>query len=123
VIATRVVSTASYVRYAPRSSRAIFKHFWIPSGRPTRRPTRTNLPLRFDANPFIDRRPNTLLAAEVSLRRLNRDVPKNELDLFQFAALGVTQPSTRPPQVMRRQLLNSGFPGVLTNHIPHSLFP
>src|SRR5689334_10727935 len=32
--------------------------------------------MRLDTNAFIDSRPNTLLAAEVSLGRLNRDVPQ-----------------------------------------------
>ena len=42
--------------------------------------------LWLDANAFIDSRPNTLLAAEASLGRLDRDVPKKKLDLLQFTA-------------------------------------
>ena len=34
---------------------------------------------------------NSLRAAEVSLRRLHRDVPEEELDLLQFAAGGAAE--------------------------------
>jgi hypothetical protein len=40
---------------------------------------------RLDANAVIDGRPNALLAAEVPLCRLNRDVPEQELNLLQLA--------------------------------------
>ena len=40
----------------------------------------------FDSDAIIDRRPNPLLAAKVSLGCLNRDMSQQELDLFQFAS-------------------------------------
>ena len=40
----------------------------------------------FDSDAIIDRRPNPLLAAKVSLGRLNRDMSQQELDLLQFAS-------------------------------------
>ena len=40
----------------------------------------------FDSDAVIDRRPNPLLAAKVSLGRLNRDMSQQELDLLQFAS-------------------------------------
>jgi hypothetical protein len=40
----------------------------------------------FDSDPIIDRRPNPLLAAKVSLGCLNRDMSQEELDLLQFAS-------------------------------------
>jgi hypothetical protein len=52
----------------------------------------------FDSDAIIDRRPNPLLAAKVSLGRLNRDMSQQELDLFQFAACSVAQTSARPTQ-------------------------
>src|SRR5437899_9756521 len=54
----------------------------------------------FDSDAIIDRRPNPLLAAKVSLGRLNGDMSQQELDLLQFASGSVAQTSTRPPQVM-----------------------
>jgi hypothetical protein len=40
----------------------------------------------FDSDAIIDRRPNPLLAAKVSLGRLSRDMSQKELDLLQFAS-------------------------------------
>jgi hypothetical protein len=36
----------------------------------------------FDSDAIIDRRPNPLLAAKVTLGRLNRDMSQQELDLL-----------------------------------------
>src|SRR3981081_802477 len=47
----------------------------------------------FDSDGIIDRRPNPLLAAKVSLGRLNRDMSQQELDLLQFASGSMTQTS------------------------------
>jgi len=38
----------------------------------------------------------SLLASKVLLRRLHRNVSQQELDLFQFAACGMTKASTGP---------------------------
>jgi hypothetical protein len=54
--------------------------------------------LRLDTDPVVHGGSIALLAAKVSLGRLNRDVPWEELDLFQFAACCMTQPSTCPPK-------------------------
>jgi hypothetical protein len=40
----------------------------------------------FQTNVIVDRIAETLLAPEVSLRRLNRNVTQQELDLLQFTA-------------------------------------
>jgi hypothetical protein len=40
----------------------------------------------FDSDAIIDRRPKPLLAARVSLGRLNRHMSQQELDLLQFAS-------------------------------------
>jgi hypothetical protein len=34
----------------------------------------------------------------------------------------MTQPSTRPPEIVRRQPLNTSFAGVLADHVPDRLF-
>jgi hypothetical protein len=41
-----------------------------------------NSALGFDADPVVHGGSDSLPAAEVALRRLNRDVPKKELNLF-----------------------------------------
>jgi hypothetical protein len=45
-----------------------------------------------------------LLAAQVSLGGLDRDVTEEKLDLFKLAAGGMTQPSACSPQVMLKRL-------------------
>jgi hypothetical protein len=40
----------------------------------------------FDSDAIIDRGPNPLLAAKVSLGRLDQDMSQHELDLLQFAS-------------------------------------
>ena len=44
--------------------------------------------LRLDADVVIHSSANTLLASEVSFRRLDRNVSEQELDLFQLSAKG-----------------------------------
>jgi hypothetical protein len=49
-------------------------------------PTIESSGIRLDAQAVVHRAPKLLLAPEVALGRLNRDVPEEELDLVQFAA-------------------------------------
>ena len=41
---------------------------------------------RLDSNPIVDRTTKALLATKISFSRLDRNVPEQKLDLFQFAA-------------------------------------
>ena len=50
----------------------------------------------FNAQTVVDGVPELLLTPEVALGRLDRDVPKDELDLVQFAAGEVAQPRACP---------------------------
>ena len=47
--------------------------------------------VRLHADVIVDRIPETLLAPEISLRRLDGDVTQEKLDLFQFASGLVAQ--------------------------------
>ena len=47
-------------------------------------------------DPVVDGGANPLLAAEVSFRGLNRDMPKEELDLLQFPSCGVAEAGAGP---------------------------
>ena len=51
----------------------------------------------FQANPIIHHVSKSLLATQVAFRCLYRNVPKQELNLLQFAAGLVTEPSACPP--------------------------
>jgi hypothetical protein len=51
-----------------------------------------------DTDPIVHRRLDSLLAAEVSLRCLYRDMAEEELNLFELSAGRVAQPGARPTQ-------------------------
>ena len=62
---------------------------------------------RFDSDSVIDRRRDSLLAAQVAFRRLNGDMPQKELDLLQFSSRGVAESGTGPAKVVGSQFLHS----------------
>ena len=70
--------------------------------------------LWFDADLVVHSGSDALLAAEVSLGRLNRDVPEEELNLFQFATRPVTEPGTCPPKIVRCEPIYTRFAGSRT---------
>ena len=49
---------------------------------------------------------------------LNRDVAEERRDLSQFAAGQMTQPGTGPPEIVRRQLLDTRTAGGATDEVP-----
>jgi hypothetical protein len=55
---------------------------------------------RCDLEPIVNRVTQILLAAQISLRGLDRDMAQQELNLFQFAAASVAQLGAGPTQVM-----------------------
>jgi hypothetical protein len=60
--------------------------------------------IRLDSDRVVDGVPKPLLAAQVSLRRLNADVSKQEANLLQFSAGPVTQSGARPAKVVRSDI-------------------
>ena len=78
--------------------------------------------LRLDTDSVVDGRPDSLLAAQVSLGGLDRDVTEEKLDLFQLAAGGMTQPGACSSQVMRGQLVDPGFLREFADNVPNNLF-
>jgi hypothetical protein len=52
--------------------------------------------LRLNTETIVDSVPKSLLAAQVSLRRLNTDTPEQKLNLLQLAAGFVAEPCTSP---------------------------
>lgn len=52
--------------------------------------------IRLDSDGIVNRVPEPLLAAQVSLGRLHADVPEQKLDLLQLPAGFMTQTRARP---------------------------
>ena len=46
--------------------------------------------IRLDANAVVHRVSDALLTPEVAFRRLNRDMPQQELNLFKFTTCALT---------------------------------
>src|SRR5579864_3692100 len=64
---------------------------------------------------------NPLLAAKVTFGRLHRNVPQEKLDLLQLPSRGMAEPSTGPPQIVRRQLRYSNASGGFLHDVPNRL--
>src|ERR1035438_1510455 len=71
-----------------------------------------------DSDFVVYRRSNSLRAAKVPLRRLHRDMPEEELDLFQFATGGAAESCTASAQVVRRELAEPRLLRELLNDVP-----
>jgi len=65
--------------------------------------------------------PEPLLAAQISFRGLNAYMPKQKLNLFQLATSFMTQPRTRPPQIMRSNVRQRALCSRRPNDIPYHL--
>jgi len=74
-----------------------------------------------DSDFVVYGRSNSLRAAEVSLCRLHRDVPEEELDLLQFAASGAAESGTASAEVMRREFADPSLFRELLNDVPGKL--
>src|SRR5580704_8314879 len=66
----------------------------------------TQLSKRFAANSIIHSFSEPLLATQVFLCRLCRDVATEELNRLRFTFQIVTKPGARPPQIIRGQLID-----------------
>ena len=84
-------------------------------------PPRSPIRRRLDAHPVIDSLAELLLASQVALGGLDRDVPKQKLNLIQFAAGKVTQPCASTAKVVRRKLLDPGPRRSLSHNFPKHL--
>jgi hypothetical protein len=63
--------------------------------------------LWFEAELVVHCEPQLLFTPEIAFRRFNRDMPEQELDLFEFATGEMTKSGACAPQVVRSQLLNA----------------
>ena len=82
---------------------------------------RSRRTVRFDAHSVVDGKTQFLLAAEVTFRRLDRDVSKQKLDLVQFATGKMAEPRAATSKIMRREFFNSGTLGGGSDDLPQYL--
>ena len=76
------------------------------------------MPSRFNADAVVHGAADTLLAAQVALRSLDRDVPKKGLDLVQFASGGMAELRAGATEVMRSELRNPNLLRVVLHDVP-----
>ena len=70
-----------------------------------------------DSDLVVHGRSDPLGTAEITLCRLHRNVPQEELDLFQFAARGAAESGTGPAKVVRREVAHACLCGELLNDV------
>jgi hypothetical protein len=71
---------------------------------------------RADSQSVVHGNPELRLASQVALRRLDRPVTEQELNLIQFAACEVTETRARAPQIVRGQLVDAGAGTLVAYH-------
>jgi hypothetical protein len=84
-------------------------------------PTRSVSLYRFDADPIVYRFTKSLFAAQRALRRLDRNMTQQELNLFEFTAGGMTEPGARSSQIVRRELRHLNSFCISFDHVPNDL--
>ncbi len=77
---------------------------------------------RLDADPIVNGVGNPLLAAKISLGRLNRHVSKEKLNLVEFTAGLMAEQRASPPEIVRRKFINAGSSRILSNDMPNDFF-
>ena len=87
-----------------------------------RRETPLSLRTWLNANPIIDRRPDALPRSKVLLRRLNRDMAEQKLDLIQLTPHTPTEPCAGSSQIVRRKCRDSNSRSGRPDHVPYGLF-
>ena len=75
--------------------------------------------IRFDAWSVVHGSAELLLASEITLRRLDGDVPEKKLYLLQFSTGKMAEPGTRPAKIVRRKPLDACGVGILPDHVPN----
>src|ERR1700757_1154627 len=73
------------------------------------------------ANFFVHRISEPLLTAQITFRGLNADMTEQELNLFKLPACLVTQTGTGTTKIVRRNLIQTAFPGPSLHDAPDHL--
>jgi hypothetical protein len=76
----------------------------------------------FDSEVVVHSDAQLLFAAQVPLRRLNRNVPEQELNLIQLATREMTQTGTSPAEIVRCKLLDSRASRCVFDDFPKNLW-
>jgi len=71
---------------------------------------------RLDANIIVYGPADSLLAAQVPLRRLHGNMAQQKLNLLQLTASRMAEPRARSPEVVRREFGSACFPGEFLHH-------
>jgi hypothetical protein len=77
--------------------------------------------VRLDPDPVIYSAADSLLASQIPLRGLNRNVPEQELNLFEFAASGLAESRAGPAKIMRGKVWNSSLSRRVFHDVPDRL--
>ncbi len=75
-----------------------------------------------DSDTVVHRRCNPLGTAEITLGGLHGHMPKEKLNLLQFAAGGAAKPSASSTEIVRREFANANLRGELLDDVPDQLF-
>src|SRR4051812_48482550 len=75
--------------------------------------------LRLDSNAVVHGSSNSLFAAEVAFGCLHGNVAQKELNPVQFSSRCMAKLSARTPEIMRRQVGEADFLGVLFHDMPN----
>jgi hypothetical protein len=78
-------------------------------------------PVRSKVEKIIHRMPEILLATEITFRRLDGCMPKQELNLLQLAPVRVAHLRTGSPKVMRRNMLQTRSLAATLDYVPHDI--
>lgn len=78
-------------------------------------------PIRFEPDPIIDSVVEALLASEISLGCLHRDMSQQELNLLQLPTCLMTKTGTSSTEVMGRQSWNLTDSCFLFHYTPYGL--
>jgi hypothetical protein len=73
-------------------------------------------------NPIINCRTDALPGSEVLLRRLNRDMAEQKLDLIQFTTRIPTEPRAGSSQIVRCKGRDTDLRSGRPDHVPYGLF-
>jgi hypothetical protein len=79
------------------------------------------LPVCSEVKKVVHRMSEILFAAQIAFRRLDGCMPKQKLNLLQFATARVAQLRTGSPQVMRCNMLQARSLATSFDYVPHDI--
>ena len=77
--------------------------------------------IHFEVEEVVDWMSEILFTAEIAFGGQNRRVSQQELNLLQFATVGVAKLRTSPAQIVRRDMLQSCSLATVSHHLPDDI--